>query len=74
MNKIVDKLGLRELQVLQLIAQGQTDKEMGATLFLSENTIGTYVLRLMTALDAKTRSHAVAIGYQRGLLVLPEAA
>lgn len=61
----------REMQCLQAIARGLTNARIGGELFLSEDTVKTHNRRLFRKLGARDRAHAVALGYQRGLLVLP---
>lgn len=65
-----DAIGSREHQVLGLIARGRSNREIGDRLGISEHTAKTYVSRLMSKLGARDRAHAVALGYQAGLLIL----
>lgn len=60
-EKVIARLGLssRELEVLQLMAQGHTNAEIGAQLFLSLNTIKTHTSRLFEKLDVTRRTQAV---------------
>ena len=58
----------RELQVLQLIADGLANREIGGRLFLSEETIKSHVRHLLAKLHARSRAHAVAVGLRRGLV------
>lgn len=58
----------RELQVLQLIADGLANREIGGKLFLSEETIKSHVRHLLAKLHARSRAHAVAVGLRRGLV------
>lgn len=58
----------RELDVLVLLADGLTNREIGARLFLSPKTVGIHVSRLLRKLDAHTRGEAVAVARRRGLL------
>jgi DNA-binding NarL/FixJ family response regulator len=61
-------LSEREMQVLNLIAEGLSNGDIGRALHLAEDTIKTHCRRLFPKLGARDRAHAVAIGYQRGLL------
>lgn len=61
----------REVGVLELVAQGLSNKEIGGRLFLSEDTIKTHVRNLLIKLRARNRAHAAALGLQRGLIELP---
>lgn len=58
----------RELQVLLLVSHGMSNATIGNHLSLSEDTIKTHCRRIFRKLGARDRTHAVAIGYQRGLL------
>jgi DNA-binding NarL/FixJ family response regulator len=58
----------RELEVLQLIADGLANREIGGRLFLSEETIKSHVRHLLAKLHARSRAHAVAVGLRRGLV------
>jgi DNA-binding CsgD family transcriptional regulator len=58
----------RELEVLQLMADGLSNKEMAARLFVSENTIKTHCSRVFDKLGASRRTQAVQRGKQLGLL------
>jgi DNA-binding NarL/FixJ family response regulator len=60
--------GARELQVLQLIADGHTNKGAAKELGLAEETVKCYVRRLLAKLQATTRAHAVAVGLRQGLI------
>src|SRR5207248_5346913 len=60
----------REIEVLQLISEGLVNREIGKTLFLSEETVKSHVRHLLAKLQARSRAHAVAVGFRRGLLTL----
>lgn len=57
----VNKLGLskRELEVLQLMADGLSNQEIGERLFVSLNTVKTHTSRLFEKLDVKRRTQAI---------------
>ena len=57
----------REREVLALVAQGMSNDEIGAALFLSPATARTHVSRIMGKLDARDRAQLVVIAYQTGL-------
>ncbi|MBK1788502.1 response regulator [Prauserella cavernicola] len=63
-----EPLSQREVEVLELVARGCTNKEAARKLFISEATVKTHLLHLYAKLGVKDRAAAVAIGYQRGLL------
>ena len=54
--------------VLRGLAQGCSAQEMAVILHVSPNTVKTHLRKLFTALGATSRSHAVALGWQHGLL------
>jgi len=54
--------------VLCGLAQGYSVREIADTLVVSENTVKTHLRKLFLALGATSRSHAVALGWQHGLL------
>jgi DNA-binding CsgD family transcriptional regulator len=58
----------RELQILELIAQGLSNREIAEKLFVSENTVKTHSSRLFDKLSAKRRTQAVQIGKELGLI------
>jgi DNA-binding NarL/FixJ family response regulator len=60
----------REAQVLQLIASGKTNREIGETLFISESTVKFHVHAILNKLDASNRTEAVSIAAQLGLVEL----
>lgn len=69
MAAVAVELTSREEQVLFAIADGMQDAEIGAELFLSRETIRTYVNSLLRKLGARNRTHAVALAYHHGILV-----
>jgi DNA-binding CsgD family transcriptional regulator len=58
----------RELEVLGLIAQGMSNREIAGKLYVSENTIKTHSSRVFDKLGAKRRTQAVQLGKELGLL------
>ena len=58
----------REIEVLQLISDGLVNREIGHRLFLSEETVKSHVRHLLAKLQARSRAHAVAIGFRRKLI------
>ena len=64
-----DALSDRELEVLTLIAHGETNRGAASRLFISEATVKTHLLHIYAKLDVNDRAAAVAAAYERGLLV-----
>ncbi len=62
------KLTPREGEVLQLVAQGATNKEIADSLFISENTVKTHLQNIMEKLHLANRSQAAAYAIQKGLV------
>src|SRR5262249_22159186 len=58
----------REIEVLQLVADGLVNREIGERLFLSEETVKSHVRHLLAKLQARSRAHAVAVGFRPGLI------
>lgn len=58
----------RELQILELIAGGLSNKEIAERIFVSENTVKTHSKRLFEKLNARRRTQAVAAGKALGIL------
>jgi len=56
-------LTLRQEQVIGLVAQGKTDKEISGILGISDKTVEFHIGKILSALKAKSRSHAVAIRF-----------
>ena len=61
-------LSQRELEVLELVASGATNREAAAALFLTEATVKTHLLNIYAKLGVRDRAAAVAEAFNRGLL------
>jgi DNA-binding CsgD family transcriptional regulator/tetratricopeptide (TPR) repeat protein len=57
----------RELDVLLLVAEGRTNREVGAALFISEKTASVHVSHILAKLGVRSRVQAVAVAHQLGL-------
>jgi DNA-binding CsgD family transcriptional regulator len=66
----IQELGVtpRELEILDLIARGLSNREIAEKLFVSENTVKTHSSRLFDKLSAKRRTQDVQIGKEMGLI------
>jgi two-component system NarL family response regulator len=60
----------RELDVLQQLAEGRSNKDIGRRLAITEGTAKTHVKAILTKLDAISRTEAVAVAHKRGLIRL----
>jgi DNA-binding NarL/FixJ family response regulator len=65
-----DELSSREIEVLQLIAAGNSNKEIADHLFVAEATIKSRVTNILSKLRASDRAHAVTIALKRGIIEL----
>ena len=61
-------LTAREAEVLALVARGLSNRSVGQALFISEKTASVHLSHIMAKLDAATRTEAVAVARERGLL------
>ncbi len=65
-----EALSPREIDVLQRMAVGKSNKEIGAELFISEGTVKTHIKSIFSKLDVVSRTEAVATANRRGLIQL----
>jgi DNA-binding NarL/FixJ family response regulator len=67
-----EELSQRELEVLKLVADGLTNKEIAGRLFISEKTARNHVANCLLKLGADDRTQAATIAVRRGLIRLSE--
>jgi DNA-binding CsgD family transcriptional regulator len=69
-DRRVETLGLtpRELEILELIAAGLSNREIAERIFVSENTVKTHSRRLFDKLGARRRTQAVQLGKEQRLI------
>jgi DNA-binding NarL/FixJ family response regulator len=65
---IAENLSPRELEVLRKLAQGMSNAEIAADLFLSDATVKSHVARILSKLDLRDRVQAVVFAYESGLI------
>jgi DNA-binding NarL/FixJ family response regulator len=65
-----DPFGLtpRERQVLSLLADGRTNREIGTALYMAEKTASVHVSRILSKLDVRSRTEAAALAHRVGLV------
>jgi DNA-binding NarL/FixJ family response regulator len=63
-----DELSVREIEVLRLIAAGNSNKQIADRLSIGEATAKSHVANILSKLSASDRAHAVAIGVRRGII------
>jgi DNA-binding NarL/FixJ family response regulator len=63
-----DELSEREIEVLKLIAAGNSNKQIADLLFIAEATVKSRVTNILSKLSASDRAHAVTIGLKRGII------
>jgi DNA-binding NarL/FixJ family response regulator len=63
-----ESLSPREVQVLELVAVGNTNADIGRALHITEATVKTHLLRSFAKLEVSDRTAAVTVARQRGLL------
>ena len=64
----------REVEVLEQVARGRSNAEIAAAVFLSEATVKTYLGRVMTKTNARSRAQLVVLAYETGLVRPGDAA
>jgi DNA-binding CsgD family transcriptional regulator len=63
----------RELEVLRLLAQGMTNREIAETLYISPHTVKEHVSNILMKLDASDRTQAAVLGIELGYVSLGDA-
>jgi LuxR family transcriptional regulator, maltose regulon positive regulatory protein len=59
---------VREVEVLQLVAEGLTDKEIAGRLSISEHTVHRHIANIMTKADVPSRTAAVAFAARQNFI------
>lgn len=63
-------LSARELEVLELIAAGHSNKAIGSRLSINEETVKGHVKNILAKLGARDRTHAATLAFRRGIIQL----
>ena len=58
----------RELEIFRLVAQGMSNSEIGAALFIAETTVKTHLTRVLVKLGLRDRIQAVVLAYESGIV------
>ncbi len=69
-----DGLTQREVEVLELICGGKTDREIGEELFISVNTVGNHVRSILSKTDSANRAEAATYAGRHGLITNEDSA
>jgi DNA-binding NarL/FixJ family response regulator len=64
---LFSELTAREIEILQLLSQGLTNREIGEQMFITEKTVKHYMTSIMEKLHVRSRTEAALIAMQRGL-------
>jgi NarL family two-component system response regulator YdfI len=70
LDELAESLTRRELEVLQMLAAGISNKEIATRLNISEHTVKFHVASILGKLGAASRTEAVSLGIRRGLILL----
>lgn len=73
-SSVDDTLTARELEVLQLLAQGMANRAIAEALFISERTVQSHLANIFAKMGVSSRLEAVLAGIRRGWLTLGEHA
>jgi two-component system, NarL family, response regulator len=74
-ERLASRIGLspREVDVLELIAEGQRNKEIAHTLGITQETVQTHIKRLFVKLNVSDRTAAVTVALSRGIVHIKES-
>ncbi len=68
-DKAENRLTDHQMRILQLVAQGETSKDIGELVGLGEQTIKNYLVKIFEKTNTRNRAHAVAFAAQNGWLL-----
>ena len=69
-DEVLEELTPREIDVLEMLAEGMSNREMATRLGISEHTVKFHISSILGKLGAATRTEAVTLGIRQGLIVL----
>jgi DNA-binding CsgD family transcriptional regulator len=61
-------LTMRETEVIELVAEGCTDRDIAARLHISEHTVNHHMKRVLLKTGSRSRARAVAVAFRAGVL------
>jgi DNA-binding NarL/FixJ family response regulator len=67
-NPLIEPLSEREIEILRLIAQGASNREIASALFLAEGTVKNHVTNILGKLEARDRTQAALRARDSGLI------
>jgi DNA-binding NarL/FixJ family response regulator len=73
-HSVTVELHSRELEILELVAKGKTNKEISSLLSISDHTVGTHLTNIFNKLQVKSRTEAVLYALQQGLFSIDDVA
>jgi DNA-binding NarL/FixJ family response regulator len=65
-----ETLTVREIEILQLVAEGNRNRDIADRLFISEGTVKVHIQHIMDKLGASDRTQAITIAVRRGIIHL----
>ena len=68
LNPVIEPLSEREIEILRLIAQGASNREIAGTLFLAEGTVKNHVTNILGKLEARDRTQAALKARDSGII------
>ena len=68
---MTERLTKRELEILQLLADGLRYRQIAEQLFISHRTVGTHIEHILSKLGVRSRAEAVAVAYREWLVQPP---
>ena len=71
-SRAVSRLSARELEVLQLLANGRTPKEIALDLSVSRKTVSNHIQNILVKLDVHSQAQAVVVAFSEGVVAVPE--
>ena len=71
-DRIVKKLHYRELEILNLVAKGMSNKEIAKKLYIAERTVSSHLVHIFEKLEVSSRTEAVVFALKKSLIKIDE--